>query len=246
LAAIDVDASWTEEEGPGCAELRLPVERIFRWQIGALLLLVLLYLVTQSLRIFAGKEFVFGLVPMFDLDAEANLPSFFQSQTLLGCGVALAIVAVHERACGAAQALRWLALSLAFFYLGADEAAMLHDRMGPPAMQLFGQGPNHVDWMLPMGILAGGFGLFILPLLFAIPRPLARAFIGAGIVYLSGAVGFELVGKFAAESFGYGSLPYVATVALEEGGEMLGVALMLRAVLRHVAANGYALRLAAA
>jgi len=45
---------------------------------------------------------------------------------------------------------------------------------------------------------------------------------------------------------GYDGFPYVATVVPEEGGEMVGVALMLRAVLGHVAASGYALRLAAA
>jgi hypothetical protein len=246
VAVIDIEAGWTADERAGAADLPLPADIIFRWQVGTALALAAMYLLTQSLKIFAGKEFVFGLVPMFDLDAEANLPSFFQAQTLLACGVALSVVAVNERVRGAAQALRWLGLALAFFYLGADEAAMLHDRMGPPAMQLFGAGPNHVDWMLPMGILAGGFGLWILPLLFAIPRRTASAFIVAGLVYVGGAVGFEVVGKFAADLYGYSSFQYVVTVVLEEGGEMLGVALMLRAVLRYAAANRYALRLAAA
>jgi hypothetical protein len=245
LTAIGLDERWTATGRIAAADLHLPADRIFRWQVGIALALTVLYVVTQSLKIFAGKEFVFGLVPMFDLDAEANLPTFFQSQTLLACGVALAVVAVNERVRGAAQALRWLGLGLAFVYLGADEAAMLHDRMGPPAMQLFGQGPNHIDWVLPMGLLAGAFALWILPLLFAIPRRTALAFVVAGIVYVSGAVGFEIVGKFAAEAAGYASFTYVLTVVCEEGLEMLGVALMLRAVLRYVAENGYSLRIGA-
>lgn len=246
MTAAAFDESRAPLARPTVADLGLPAERIFRWQVGAALALVALYLVTQGLKLLAGKEFVFGLVPMFDLDAEANLPTFFQSQALLACGVALSVVAANERLRGAAQAPRWLALALAFFYLGADEAAMLHDRMGPPAMQLLGRGPNHIDWMLPMGILAGVFALWMIPLLFAVPRRTAAAFVAAGIVYLAGAVGFEILGKIAAESAGYASVPYVLSVAAEEGFEMLGVALMLRAVLRHAGDNGYSLRIGAA
>jgi hypothetical protein len=180
---------------------------------------------------------------MFDLDAEANLPSFFQSQGLLACGFALLVVARQEAASGSAQALRWLILALAFFYLGTDEAAMLHDRMGPVAMQALGEQPNHIDWVLPMGILASGFALYMVPFLFGIDRVAAIAFAAAGAVYVGGAVGVEVLGKVLSEHYGYESYPYVLSVALEEGMEMIGAAMFLRALLRYIARGGYAVTL---
>ena len=58
--------------------LTIPVTTLWRWQAAAALLLVALYLGTQAVKLFAGYPYFFGLVPMFDLDAEANLPSFWQ------------------------------------------------------------------------------------------------------------------------------------------------------------------------
>jgi hypothetical protein len=238
---FDIDARLDEPALAPVRPLRLsvPVDTIWRWQVGAAALLVVVYLVTQAVREFGGYPYFFGLVPMFDLDAEANLPSFFQAQGLLACAIALLFVARHERAAARPMAHAWLVLSIAFFYLGADEAAMLHDRMGPVAMQAIGSQPNHVDWILPMGILAGAFGLYMIPFLFGIERATAAAFVIAGAVYIGGAVGVELLGKVVSERYGYESYPYALSVALEEGMEMLGVALFLRSILRYLARRGH-------
>jgi hypothetical protein len=220
--------------------LAIPVEMVWRCQLGAVFLLVGLYLMTQALHLVGGYPYVFGLVPMFDLDAEANLPSFFQSQMMLACALALLFTARHERAAGRPMAHAWLVLSLAFFYLGADEAAMLHDRMGPVAMQAIGAKPNHIDWVLPMGILGTGFALYMVPFLLGIERATAYAFVLAGAVYVGGAVGVEVLGKVLAERYGYESYLYVLSVALEEGMEMLGIAMFLRAILRRMAQGAQA------
>jgi hypothetical protein len=215
--------------------LTVPIATLWRWQVAAALLLVAVYLGTQAVKLFAGYPYFFGLVPMFDLDAEANLPSFFQAEGLIACAVALLFAARQERAAASPHALQWMALSLAFFYLGVDEAAMLHDRMGPVAMQAIGASPNHIDWVLPMGILAAAFALYMIPFLLGIERATAYAFILAGAVYVGGAVGAEVLGKVLSERYGYESYPYVVSVALEEGMEMLGVALFLRAILTRMA-----------
>jgi hypothetical protein len=213
----------------------IPMGLLWRVQVGAALALVLLYLFTQGVKLSAGYPYFFGLVPMLDLDAEANLPSFFQAEGFIACGLALLVAAQQARAGAARYAAHWLVLALAAFYLGFDEAAMLHDRMGPVAMQAIGAKPNHIDWVLPMGILTTLFALYMMPFLAGIERRTARAFALAGAIFVGGAVGAELLGKLASERYGYESYPYVLTVALEEGMEMLGVAVFLRAILRHLA-----------
>jgi hypothetical protein len=221
-------------------QLAIPINTLWRWQAGAAVALAAIYLATQAVKLSAGYPYFFGLVPMFDLDAEANLPSFFQAEGLIACGLALLFAARQERAAASSYATRWLLLSLAFFYLGADEAAMLHDRMGPVAMQAIGAQPNHIDWVLPMGILASGFALYMIPFLLGIERTTAIAFALSGAIYVGGAVGAEMLGKLTSELYGYESYPYVLTVTLEEGMEMLGVAMFLRAILRHIGRAGWA------
>jgi hypothetical protein len=215
--------------------LAIATDLLWRLQLGAALVLVLLYFLTQAVKLSAGYPYFLGLVPMLDLDAEANIPSFFQTQAFIACALALLFVAWQERATLSPYALQWLVLSLAFFYLGCDEAAMLHDRMGPVAMQAIGAQPNHIDWVLPMGIIASLFALYMMPFLLGIERTTAIAFALAGAVFVGGAVGAEMIGKVTSERYGYESYGYVLAVALEEGMEMLGVAMFLRAILRHIA-----------
>jgi hypothetical protein len=99
--------------------------------------------------------------------------------------------------------------------------------------------PDHADWILPMLVLGTLFALWMTPFVVALLRPTLRDFGLAGAVYLGGAVGFEFVGKAAAIAHGYDSVAYVMSVAGEEGLEMLGIVLFLRAALFHLRRHGY-------
>ena len=217
----------------------LPVDRIMVWHLAISALLLAAYLAIQSIKILSGRAFVMGLVPMFDLDGEANVPAFFQAQGLVAVGVAVLVSAWHERRAQTALASRWVAMAAAFFYLGLDEAAMLHDRVGTAFQNAMQWAPDHADWILPMLILGTLFALWMTPLVVAMPRPAWRDFGLAAAVYVGGAVGFELVGKAAALGHGYDSFVYVMSVAGEEGLEMLGIVLFLRAALLHIRRQGY-------
>jgi hypothetical protein len=217
----------------------LPVDRIAFWHAVIGGLLVSAFLAIQSIKLLTGRPFMLGLVPMFDLDAEANVPAFFQAQGLVAVGVATLIAAKHERMAGNPQAPRWTALALGFFYLGVDEAAMLHDRLGTAFQHAMRWAPDHADWIVPMFVIAAAFAVWMAPLVRSVPRQTAVDFALAGAVYLGGAVGIELVGRTAALANGYDSVSYVMSVAGEEGLEMLGIVLFLRAALLHLRRQGY-------
>ena len=97
-----------------------------------------------------------------------------------------------------------------------------------------------------LGALAAG--AFFLPFLRALPAKLAARFVLAGAVYVGSAVGLEMVavamqlGYKAKEGGGY-DWPTLGLVALEEGGEMAGVALFVWALLGHLRAAGARLEL---
>ena len=99
-------------------------------------------------------------------------------------------------------------------------------------------------WVVAGALGALAAGVFFLPFLRALPARLAARFVLAGAVYVGSAVGLETVatqlGYHAADGYGWATL---GLVALEEGGEMAGVALFIWALLDHLRAAGARLEL---
>ncbi|MDP8942594.1 MAG: hypothetical protein M3N16_00490 [Actinomycetota bacterium] len=129
----------------------------------------------------------------------------------------------------------WTALALLFVVLSADETAKLHElSTGPLRDALDIGGALHYAWVVPGIALAAGcaavYGRFVLGL----PRPIRRLVVGAAAVYLTAALGLELVegllGRWETdESLGLG---LVGT--FQETGEMLGILVFLRAMVLHL------------
>ena len=78
-------------------------------------------------------------------------------------------------------------------------------------------------------------GLLFLKFLLRLP-PLTRwSFLGAGAVYLGGAIGIEMIGGRYAESHGDENLTYQLLTHLEESMEMAGMIVFIHALLRYLA-----------
>jgi len=84
-----------------------------------------------------------------------------------------------------------------------------------------------MSWTVPGGIIAGATGLYFVPFLLKIPRPLAIRFVLAGAVYLGGALGVEVLTDPYLENDELNTLPYNLWTAVEEAMEMGGVLLFL-------------------
>lgn len=95
--------------------------------LGALLLaveLLLRYLYTAPILWWSVR-------PWFDLDGEANIPSWFSSMQLLAVGLLAAYCAWRESTPhGARWRNGWWLIMAIFLYLSIDEAAKLHETVG--------------------------------------------------------------------------------------------------------------------
>ncbi len=167
-----------------------------------------------------------GLVPMFSLSYEQNLPTWYASGLLLLCARALTEVASLE----AATRRGFGALACGFAYLSIDEAVEIHEHAG----SLYaGSGLLYFGWVVPAAAVLVLVLAISLPFLRRLPRPTRRAFVLAGIVYVGGAVGMELplgvyTERYGSETFGYGLIDWV-----EESLELVGAAMFLVAIRRH-------------
>ena len=80
-------------------------------------------------RIEFDRNSLFGFVQMFDLDREANIPTWYSSSALLVASGLLAIIAKVQASLGAPFVRHWAALSLIFLFMSIDESAAFHDKV---------------------------------------------------------------------------------------------------------------------
>jgi hypothetical protein len=93
------------------AFLSMPGRRLGGLMLGVAILMAAAGLVTQSVAIATGRDFVYGLVPAFDPGGSRNLQAWFASAALAGCAGISLLAAACARPDSAIQARGWLAIA---------------------------------------------------------------------------------------------------------------------------------------
>jgi len=211
---------------PHSPDLRISTARLLTGLIWVAIGLLAVHIALQY------RHYLFEEVPwlgrqLFDVDEENNLPTWFSGAILLLNSCLLLVVAGRRRREGNPWARHWLGLGLGFLLLSIDEIAGMHETLNT----LLGR---EISWALPLGIVACAVGAFYLPFLWSLPLRTSALFGLAGGIYLGGAVGVELATEWYAEWHLLNTLDYNLWTALEEGMEMGGVLLFIRALVRYV------------
>lgn len=178
--------------------------------------------------------------PLFFVDHEANLPTYFSAMQLLFAATLLAAIASLEHRKGSPFSVHWWVLALGFALMSADEICSVHERLIKPIRSLFGArqlGIFHFAWVVPAIIAVIGAGGYFWRFLGHLSRSTRREFVVAAVLYLGGAIGMEMVGGRHAELYGQANHGYLIYSTLEEGLEMVGSLVFIRALLRHLAVN---------
>ena len=192
----------------------------------------------QVARLQLGHTHLLGLVPLLNVDLEHNLPTWFSSYLLLAGGLLLAFIWRLEARGGNPYARHWGVLAAFLLAASIDEFVSLHERLIEPFQELLGLG----------GIFYYGWFLPVLPLLVLLGAAYRRFFLHlapsdrlrfsvAGTLYVSGAIGMELVGGRHAELYSTQNFAYAVITTVEETLEMAGAIALLYALLHHAAAR---------
>lgn len=195
-----------------------------------------------------GHDHMLGLRPLFDLDTERNLPSLFSTLLLLCVALLLALLGQVLRAARPREARRWLLLAAIATAMAVDEAVGIHELLIEPMRRVLGGwsgGVLHFAWVVPGALLVAAFLLAFWRFQATLPQPLRWRVQLAGVLYVGGALGVELISGRHVALHGIDNLAYSAgLVTLEEGLEMAGILLSLHALLSHLAGLAPELRLA--
>jgi hypothetical protein len=184
------------------------------------------------------QSLALGIRNLIFPNSEGNLFSWYSSLLLAGIGIGFLLIAAATRGTGR-SVLPFLVMAGIALFLSADEAALLHERLGKLAA-VFGLSASFTYQWLLLGVpIAIVIGLLLLWLARSLDPVLRRRLVIAGIVFLAGAVGGEFIGALITKvDFGLASAAkanlHGISVVIEEGLEILGAVLALRAVLAHL------------
>lgn len=213
------------------AHVVLATKRVCQFLLGAIVILAVAGIAGQVARYSLGIERAGGLIPVFDLDREYNIPAWFSSALLLLNGLLLTGIAAAVHLQEKSFLRHWQVLAALFFFLSLDEAIRLHEQLMAPLAALELTGVFHYSWVIPGFIFVALVGLTYLRFVICLDEEIRRLFILAATLYLGGALGTEMVRGWYASNFGVMSLAYPLITALEESLEMLGLGVFVRALL---------------
>lgn len=218
---------------------------LLAFQLGVIAALVTLSTIGQALLSIEqlDRRPFRGMLYFLYVDGEMRLPALYSSLALLTCAGALAAVAVAVGRTGDPALMRdrraWAWLGGIFLLLTIDEALAIHERSIHPLRDAFGieSGLLFYAWIIPGAIFVTVVGVAFIPFLRRLPSDTRTAMIISGCVFLAGAIGAEAVAGAVEGASGSALTPrtagYVALATVEEGLEMLGIALFLTAIVRH-------------
>lgn len=179
-----------------------------------------------------------GFVPLFDVDHEKNIPTFFSVVLLLIAALLLAVITRLKQNQSAPHASKWAILTAGFMLMAFDEAFQAHENLVAPVKALLGNGNLGIfyfAWVIPGIAVVVTLGIFFLRFLLYLPASTRIRFIVAGLLYVGGAIGFELIGGRYAELHSELTLTYNMIATVEESLEMTGVIVFIWALLMYIA-----------
>jgi len=172
---------------------------------------------------------------LFDLNTEGNIASFYSSITIFISATLLGFIAFFRKKNNLSYVL-WFFLSIVFLFLSIDEASQLHERVGV----LFEDNLNLTGylswaWVVPYGILVIIFSVvYYFKFLPQLPKKIYWLFIISGSIYVTGALGFEMLAAKNYNSPLFSEILNAIYYSIEEFLEMLGIALFIYSLLLYI------------
>lgn len=211
--------------------------RVARWLWAALLVLLVAHTFGLFLTYGLGYSHALGFVPLFNIATEANIPTYFASALLMTSAM-LFLLLWRTGKSGGRHSRVWLLLSAIFVFLAVDEVAMIHEKFIEPVRAALGTGGFlYFAWIVPYALAVIAIGLYATPAIWRTGPRFIKLFGVAAALYLSGAIGVEMIGGNYYEASAYDpnaayvDLNYRLIQSLEETLEFSGVIVLVYTLL---------------
>lgn len=200
-------------------------------------LLVMAHVGWQLFKHWTGHDYVRGLIKLFHLDEERNVPTLFSTLLLLTAAALLIWIRRQAKLQGSRDVGKWTVLAIGFVYIAIDEFAHIHEQLILPGRALLGDGAPgifHYAWVVPATAIALGLVVYFRGFLLRLPAPTRIGCIAGGMLFVGGAIGFEMLEGRHDKLYGEHNPTYMAYVTIEETLEMAGVIVFIHALLHYI------------
>ncbi|MCI5219231.1 MAG: hypothetical protein D3914_08580 [Candidatus Electrothrix sp. LOE2] len=208
--------------------------------LATVVLLTVLHCIAQTVFFSTDNPDLLELTGYFDLDIENNIPSFYSAFAILLCSLLFFCISSLEKKQGRKRRY-WLGLACVFLFLAFDEAFALHEGLGDLTEEYLQRteilqvgGLLYFPWIIPYSLLTTILGLLYFHFILSLPRKTTVLLILSAIIFLTGAVFFDMLGGREAELNGYYSITYTVLYTIEEFLEMNGIVLLMYTLLDYI------------
>lgn len=214
----------------------------------AVVVVVCLGLVADVLLTLYAGETTTRILARISLATDNSIPTFIASLLLLSCAALLALTAKAEQQKRTKKVWPWWFLSAVFVFLAMDEVAMLHELSGQvlerlvPAIRSLGP-IFHYAWTAIAVPLLIGLAVLLAPWLFELPPRTRLLFLCSAALFVSGAVGVEVVNSAIDAQTTGRSLAYSLMTVFEETLEFAGVLSFQFALLKNLGESRFDLNI---
>lgn len=177
-----------------------------------------------------GRDFVFGIVPLFDFYEEHNIPTYFSALNLLFTGAILYSIAQLVARSSPKLAVPWRVLSAGFIFMSVDEfcdVRMIISRLSQSLMtsqNLTSLPYFSVAWTIPITAIVILLAFYFFPFLLRLRRVYLVNFAIAGVLFVLATLGLETIEGFhMSGSNGVRDIKFMLYVTLEETIEIFSI-----------------------
>jgi cytochrome bd-type quinol oxidase subunit 2 len=204
--------------------IKINIQQIIKRLSLFAIVLIIIHIGILIVYFYINNPDKFDYVRMFDLDMEGNIPTLFSSALMLISGFLFYLLSRAPKEQQKGHRLYWLGLSFVFIFLAFDESTKIHETLGDYTEHFIdASGYLHYPWVISYSILVLILGLFYIRFFWQMESRLFWSFMGSAAMFLSGALGFELLGAQESSIHSADTILYCVYYTIEESLEMFGV-----------------------
>ena len=175
------------------------------------------------------------LIHKFDLNAETNIPTWYNTILLLAASVLFFIIATAKSASRDRFRYHWYGLAVLWLYFSIDELSVLHETLIKPVRNMTNLSNGFsVAWVVPGLIILAVLGIAYLGFFLHLSPRFKILLLASMLLYFGGAVGGEMLSGHFAQTIGLRNFTFAAYSSLEESLELIGASLLIYTLLRYI------------
>ena len=208
----------------------------FKWILFGILVLVLMDILTNILT---SSSII---IKLFNITVEKNIPTLVSTVQLMFGGSLLYITYKTEKESSLDLTCTsyWKYLAFVFYFLAFDEWVTFHDVFGHSIAKHMGALGDIFSWTLIYIVIMPIFFIWTIRFLVKLDRPTAVLYVLSGAIFLTGAIGLELMQSSKVQSLLGISFDISGNYILgifEESFELLGIFIFNFATFLYIRSN---------